>query len=630
MPYPLQKLVRPIMLCTLGILTLVPPGPARAARDSDGKWLTIAAPQSPRPLGRRHHSLVWDRQHQRLIVFGGDNMDADTVLGDVWALELGKGPNRPRWVQLNPGSGPAARHGQATAYAPAGPSSHAKMYVHGGRTNLCDSNPSCVVAPVLVDDMWTLTLDSSSPSWTQVSSATYGTASKHSSCSEPSVSQPSDTALARWHHAATFLNGEFRLFGGNPALGGLSDQWIYTPSTSSWSGFGPFLPSSCTPFPILSRPNPRYFHTLITDSRRNRILTFGGEYDSECIESNVYVTSGSDWTRVGAATIGTTFSRIHHAAVYDSIGDRMIVIGGYDVTGCNENALAVVTQMDLSNTSGCTSTPYCWSSLEPTGDEIAVAEGAAVYDPDGDRVIFFGGVTDDQWGDYSTNTYVIDFHDTPPEPITDLDFAGTWGAGISLRWTAPFDDGATGDAATYDIRYATTEDSLTSHFSSCRQYSGVAPAESGVLQTHAFTGLPTSLIYLAIRSKDSANNLSALSNVVCFRISNNQFCDGGGETARPAREEIAGAAAELVLRSLVPNPSSSFVDVRFALARRGPVEIEVLDLTGRRVERQELGERTAGEHFVRVGERVRLAPGSYRVRLVQGDRSVQRQVVIIR
>ena len=45
---------------------------------------------------------------------------------------------------------------------------------------------------------------------------------------------------------------------------------------------------------------------------------------------------------------------------------------------------------------------------------------------------------------------------TAPRAITDLAVTGTTGTSMSLRWTAPGDDGGTGTATSYDIRYSTS------------------------------------------------------------------------------------------------------------------------------------------------------------------------------
>jgi hypothetical protein len=63
-------------------------------------------------------------------------------------------------------------------------------------------------------------------------------------------------------------------------------------------------------------------------------------------------------------------------------------------------------------------------------------------------IIFVPGCSDDD-----TVTSPVD--DTPPAAITDLRIIGTVDTTALLNWTATGNDGNTGTAASYDIRYAT-------------------------------------------------------------------------------------------------------------------------------------------------------------------------------
>ena len=55
-----------------------------------------------------------------------------------------------------------------------------------------------------------------------------------------------------------------------------------------------------------------------------------------------------------------------------------------------------------------------------------------------------------------------------------------------------------------------------------------------------------------------------------------------------------------------------------SLASGEPAWIELLDVTGRRVTKREVGTLGAGTHAVRLGNDARLAAGVYLVRLRQG------------
>jgi hypothetical protein len=92
--------------------------------------------------------------------------------------------------------------------------------------------------------------------------------------------------------------------------------------------------------------------------------------------------------------------------------------------------------------------------------------------------------------------------------------AQTTPTSIEVEWTAPGDDGLTGTAAQYDLRYSTAP--ITSaNWSSATQVSGEpAPTAAGTTQSFTVTGLSRqTTYYFGIRVSDEGGNLSALSNV---------------------------------------------------------------------------------------------------------------------
>ncbi|MEZ5358251.1 MAG: fibronectin type III domain-containing protein [Candidatus Zixiibacteriota bacterium] len=86
---------------------------------------------------------------------------------------------------------------------------------------------------------------------------------------------------------------------------------------------------------------------------------------------------------------------------------------------------------------------------------------------------------------------------------------------VTLSWTAPGDDGGSGTAAQYDIRYSTAM--ITgSNWNSATQVSGEpTPQSAGSMESMMITGLnPGTTYYFAIRAADEMPNWSAISNVV--------------------------------------------------------------------------------------------------------------------
>jgi len=102
-----------------------------------------------------------------------------------------------------------------------------------------------------------------------------------------------------------------------------------------------------------------------------------------------------------------------------------------------------------------------------------------------------------------------------PAAVTDLAAAAVSSASVTLAWTAPGDDGTSGTAAAYDLRYTTAGPILEdAAFGSAAAVPGVpAPQAAGTPETFAVKGLlPATTYYFAIKAADEAGNVSELSN----------------------------------------------------------------------------------------------------------------------
>lgn len=85
---------------------------------------------------------------------------------------------------------------------------------------------------------------------------------------------------------------------------------------------------------------------------------------------------------------------------------------------------------------------------------------------------------------------------------------------LGLTWTAPGDDGATGRAASYDIRYSTAPITET-HFASATSVPNrPSPLPAGQTQSLTVAGLqPGTTYYFALKTADEVPNWSAISNI---------------------------------------------------------------------------------------------------------------------
>jgi hypothetical protein len=103
----------------------------------------------------------------------------------------------------------------------------------------------------------------------------------------------------------------------------------------------------------------------------------------------------------------------------------------------------------------------------------------------------------------------------PPSDIADLRAVeGVETGEVLLQWTAPGDDGDSGSAARYIIRYNTTGLSTANWDTSVDVTNQVVPRESGLSESFTVTGLvPEARYYFAVMAVDEADNPSQMSNV---------------------------------------------------------------------------------------------------------------------
>jgi hypothetical protein len=101
-----------------------------------------------------------------------------------------------------------------------------------------------------------------------------------------------------------------------------------------------------------------------------------------------------------------------------------------------------------------------------------------------------------------------------PSAVTDLAADGTTQTGLTLSWTAPGDDGSSGTATSYDVRYSTSP-ITSSNWANATPISGVpAPHASGTAESFTVTGLTGGVTYyFALKAGDEVPNWSSLSNV---------------------------------------------------------------------------------------------------------------------
>ncbi|WJH34829.1 discoidin domain-containing protein [Paenibacillus sp. CC-CFT747] len=102
-----------------------------------------------------------------------------------------------------------------------------------------------------------------------------------------------------------------------------------------------------------------------------------------------------------------------------------------------------------------------------------------------------------------------------PAAITDLTAGTRTLSTVDLSWTAPGDDGSDRTASEYDLRYSTSAITDANWASATPVVGEPAPQASGTKQQFTVLGLTAgTTYYFAMKTRDNANNESALSNVL--------------------------------------------------------------------------------------------------------------------
>lgn len=92
---------------------------------------------------------------------------------------------------------------------------------------------------------------------------------------------------------------------------------------------------------------------------------------------------------------------------------------------------------------------------------------------------------------------------------------------ITLTWTAPGDDGNSGQASQYDLRYSTSPITALNFGTATAATGEPSPQPAGSAETFTVTGLtPGTTYYFAIKTADEAGNWSPMSNVVSSATDN--------------------------------------------------------------------------------------------------------------
>jgi len=139
---------------------------------------------------------------------------------------------------------------------------------------------------------------------------------------------------------------------------------------------------------------------------------------------------------------------------------------------------------------------------------------------------------------------------TPPTAITDLALSGATASSIVLTWTAPGDDGNTGLASLYDIRYWTSPIVTPADFSAASLVPAEPyPAAPGATQSMTVGSLAGGrTYYFAMKTQDEVSNVSGVSNVPSLSTTGS---GGGGTVSDTTPPTLSVVSAASITRNSV-------------------------------------------------------------------------------
>lgn len=124
-------------------------------------------------------------------------------------------------------------------------------------------------------------------------------------------------------------------------------------------------------------------------------------------------------------------------------------------------------------------------------------------------------ITNSRLNIHQTLVNIVETDTTPPAAVSDLGVAAVGLSSVTLSWTSTGDDGVTGTAHNYDVRYSTSPITSANWASASPAIGEPRPQSSGATESFRVKGLQLgTTYYFAMKARDNLDNESALSNVI--------------------------------------------------------------------------------------------------------------------
>jgi len=245
---------------------------------SNNKWINKTT--ITHPAARMASAMVYDKEDNATILFGGYTMVPPTNFADTWVYYN----NNNTWVNKSPSSHPSGRFSPGMAYD----DTNATTILFGG----AKFSP-----PAAFSDTWIYNL--SANIWTSKA---------------PSTHPSARNGLNMVYDEKT---REMIIFGGG-ASPYANDTWVYNISTNNWTNLQP-----------INAPRSRAWYSMVFDRNNQDVLLFGGLFaggSGYSDETWIYNRDSNNW--FNKTPTNSPMVRESHSMAYDSNHGEIILFGG--------------------------------------------------------------------------------------------------------------------------------------------------------------------------------------------------------------------------------------------------------------------------------------------------------------
>jgi N-acetylneuraminic acid mutarotase len=318
--------------------------------------LAACSAKSAPPTARGYHSMVYDSESKRVILYGGMTGDYQVVSNfnyETWSFD----PAKNQWKMMSPAEKPGGAGGGDMVY-----DSRADRAIL-----VVGANP---VTPNYFDNQITQTwaYDYNADAWTRLADAPFigniGHRMAYDSKSDKIILFGGLTVLEEY---------KYTLF---------NETWVYDYTSNAWTQMQPKL-----------SPEPRNYGGMAYDPKADRtIICGGGDFEKAFKPLWGYDYNTNTWEEINYDN-GPT-ERDYNGFVYAEKADRFILYGGFN-DGTDETWI-----YDLNTNT--------WQQMQPAQNPGKISRFSMVYSPDVDKVILFGGQIGSTQFNYSAKTWIYD------------------------------------------------------------------------------------------------------------------------------------------------------------------------------------------------------------------------------